>query len=261
MGITIHFRGSLTDLDKINKLVSEIEDICKIMNWEFRVLDDDWCKPDDAQIIKDGDGIGITGNLGLKGIGFKPHEECEWVDLYFDRNRTLSSITTRRLQLQDQSDTHNNNWNSVKTQFAPVKIHIAIIKLLRWLKEKYIHDLEVSDEGEYWDTDNPDLLHSHKETISMTMTSLEEKLNTTQFDIPDEQMSEAEYADYIAYLLENRSLETEIKLRGGKMWKSEKIDPYIDNAFMKNVLAFEEAVRHLKFQCVLYSLPITSSLL
>ncbi len=241
MGITIYYRGLLTDPGKLSKLVSEVEDICRIMNWEYRILDDDWSKPDDAQIIKDDEGVRIKGNLGLKGIGFKPHEKCEWVDLYFDRNRILSSIGTKSLQLQDQSDKNNKSWNSVKTQFASVKTHIAIVKMLRWLKKNYMHDLEVSDEGEYWDTDNADLLYTRRTSIFMAMDSIEDKLNNTQLEKPTPHMSEEEYADYIAKLLENINLETEIKLRGGEIWKSEKIDPYIDNIFMKNVLAFEEA--------------------
>jgi hypothetical protein len=41
--------------------------------------------------------------------------------------------------------------------------------------------------------------------------------------------------------LENQSLETEITLNGGTHWKSDEVTPQIENAFLKNVLAFEEA--------------------
>jgi hypothetical protein len=41
--------------------------------------------------------------------------------------------------------------------------------------------------------------------------------------------------------LENSSLEAEIKLKGGSFSKMDDIDPSIENAFLKNILAYEEA--------------------
>lgn len=41
--------------------------------------------------------------------------------------------------------------------------------------------------------------------------------------------------------LENSSLEDEIKLKGGSFEKMDEIDPLIENDFLKNVLAYEEA--------------------
>lgn len=243
MGITIHFKGSLSDIGKLDNLVTEVEDICKIMNWEYSILEDDWSEVEDARMIHENDGLKIEGNLGLKGIGFQPHEKSEWVNLYFDKNGTLTSIASKASQLQDRSFSVNENWNFVKTQFAPVKTHIAIIKLLRHLKKNYIPDLEVKDEGDYWDTDNVEKLTLHINTIFKAMDIVEKKLETAQLNLPEEKMTSEEYADYIDKLIENSTLETEIKLRGGKMWKSENIDPHLDNAFMKHVLAFEDADR------------------
>jgi len=241
MGITIYFKGSLSDSGKINSLVAEVEDICKIMDWEYSILNEDWSQPEYAEIIHEGDGSKIEGNLGLKGIGFQPHEKSEWVNLYFDRFGILTSIHSKALQLQDKSDKKSESWNWVKTQFAPVNTHIAIVKLLRHIKKNYIYDLEVKDEGEYWDTDNVEILTSHINNIFKAMDILEEKFENSRPNLPEEQMSSEEYADYIAKLIENTTLETEIKLRGGKMWKSEDVDPDLDNEFMKNVIAFENA--------------------
>ncbi|MFP4416531.1 MAG: hypothetical protein ACOC41_05435 [Chitinivibrionales bacterium] len=42
--------------------------------------------------------------------------------------------------------------------------------------------------------------------------------------------------------LENESLRDEIALRGGFSHKSEQLDPELENAFLKNVMAFEEAL-------------------
>ena len=45
-------------------------------------------------------------------------------------------------------------WVSVKTQFDSPDTHIWIIGLLKYLKKRYIANLEVRDEGEYWETGN-----------------------------------------------------------------------------------------------------------
>ena len=42
-------------------------------------------------------------------------------------------------------------WIFVKTQFGAVEGHIAAIELLAALKREFIPDLEVSDEGGYWE--------------------------------------------------------------------------------------------------------------
>jgi hypothetical protein len=39
-------------------------------------------------------------------------------------------------------------FNHIKTQFAPVEIHVAVIKLLKYIQQKYISNLDVYDEGE-----------------------------------------------------------------------------------------------------------------
>lgn len=41
--------------------------------------------------------------------------------------------------------------------------------------------------------------------------------------------------------LENQSLETELNLQGGGTFKNREVDPKIENAFLKNVIAYEEA--------------------
>lgn len=42
-------------------------------------------------------------------------------------------------------------WVSIKTQFGPIEGHVALIELLTALKAEFIPDLEVMDEGEYWE--------------------------------------------------------------------------------------------------------------
>jgi hypothetical protein len=61
----------------------------------------------------------------------------------------------------------------------------------------------------------------------------------------DEKWSDEEQ-EKIDLELENRSLETEIKLKGGIFGKEKNLDPSLENAFLKSIIAFEEGDKDLK---------------
>lgn len=45
-----------------------------------------------------------------------------------------------------------------ETQYASVEAHQFIIQLFRYLNTKYFADFELSDEGDYWETNDLELL-------------------------------------------------------------------------------------------------------
>jgi hypothetical protein len=47
---------------------------------------------------------------------------------------------------------------STKTQYAGIDAHMALIKLLRYLKEKYFKEFELDDAGKFWETDDEKIL-------------------------------------------------------------------------------------------------------
>ncbi|MBL0927986.1 MAG: hypothetical protein IBJ11_10105 [Phycisphaerales bacterium] len=58
--------------------------------------------------------------------------------------------------------------NFVKTQFAPPEVHIETIGLLRAV-EPYTAELEVEDEGGYWDTDDRQALIEAREEFERAL--------------------------------------------------------------------------------------------
>jgi hypothetical protein len=59
--------------------------------------------------------------------------------------------------LTDIEDAENGRleeppWCFVKTQFGPVEGHVAIVEMFAALKREFLPDLEVSDDGGYWET-------------------------------------------------------------------------------------------------------------
>lgn len=89
--------------------------------------------------------------------------------------------------------------NFVKTQFAPPDIHISIVKLLRFLQKKYIPDLQVIDEGEYWETGDRDLLIEKMRFLQNKLDQVEQALSTIN---PDH--ARLFSPDQLAQLIENK---------------------------------------------------------
>ena len=157
MGITLYFRGKLKNKEDINSLKDDLIDIAEIMEWEWDSLDEDWTKPTTAKLEVNELQTEIIGHIPLKGVQLKLHPHCESLTLYFDKEGNLN--TPFSLILMNEGK-HNpeESYISVKTQCAPPDIHISIVKLLEFLKNRYIPDLKVIDEGGYWDSRDKSLL-------------------------------------------------------------------------------------------------------
>ena len=161
MGVTIYYRGQLNDVSLVYKLIREIADIASIMKWPCNTWDEDWSVAHAATIVNKEKGCEIKGHLGLKGVSFTPHPDCEAVNVTFDKHGILQDPRTLPLLLNGTIKDKDTTV-SVKTQFAGVDTHIAIIKILKYIKKKYIPDLYVFDEGDYWQNENSQILEERK---------------------------------------------------------------------------------------------------
>ena len=182
MGITIFYKGKLNNMQHVNSVVDELNDISEIMNWEKTILDNDWNQPNTAELIRHENRIDITGHIPLKGIRINLHPDCEPLSIFFDKQGNLQDILGMVLNHEENEDSFNRHL-SVKTQFASPNIHISIIKLLKFLKNKYISDLDVFDEGGYWETENQELLEQKINFINEKLDKVEEIITTIQEDL------------------------------------------------------------------------------
>ena len=148
MGVSIHYRGQINDTSLLSTLCDEVGDIARTMGWPSTTLDDDWSTPPDAILTQGGT---VHGHLGLKGIQITPHPDAEPLVLFFDRDGHLRSPLTMVMILAGTMRPATA-WVPMKTQFAGPDTHVWIVGLLKYLKKRYIANLEVSDESEYWDT-------------------------------------------------------------------------------------------------------------
>lgn len=177
MGVSIHYRGRLNDIGQLGALCEELADIANAMGWQSTTLDDDWGQPADARLRHTDTGVHIDGNLGLRGIQIEPVEGSEFLAFFFDREGNLRSPMTMLLLL-DGTLTPEQAWISVKTQFAPPELHVRIVALLKYLKKRYISDLEVSDEGQYWETGDIRILTERLDFINAKIEQLSTGLSS-----------------------------------------------------------------------------------
>ncbi|MBU0474773.1 MAG: hypothetical protein KKF62_11485 [Bacteroidetes bacterium] len=165
MGISIHYKGKLNNTTLLQPFIDEIEDISKDMNWDYNLFENDITLPNTSKIEN---GI-ISGHLPLRGISINIHPKAESLYFYFDKNGNLRNLISACLSKEDEI---KPNSTSIKTQFAPIEIHITIINLLKYIKSKFISNFEVNDEGEFWETDDILLLRQKFDYLNSALNKV-----------------------------------------------------------------------------------------
>lgn len=181
MGISIHYRGRINDVAMVITLTDELEDFAQSLGWRTEHWKENLSKPRTARIRHEEGKINITGNIPLQGITLFPHKDCEPLSLTFDRNGYLISVSRTAMVARGKTK-RQGVWVSTKTQFAPLETHISIIKLLQHLKKRYIANLEVHDEGGYWESGDVNELKRRFDSINRSLDVLEAALSTVKLD-------------------------------------------------------------------------------
>jgi hypothetical protein len=163
MGITIHYRGRLNDADRINEFMTGVARACHNLGWTYdRVTEHDPV---------------------IKGLIIHPSERCDPLAFLFSKAGFLLSP----IQLTSgKANALAPAWVFVKTQFAGPEVHVRVVRLLKWVKERYISNLEVEDEGEYWETENFAMLKRKMEAIATVIDRIvKESSALGSFEFPD----------------------------------------------------------------------------
>ena len=146
MGLSILFSGTIKNVQLIPQLTEEVQDICNELDWSHHVFDDE----------------------DFKVICFSP-PECEPVFLTFHNSPELASPVTWQFGLPTSPI-------STKTQFAGMQAHVALLKLLKHLKEKYFAVFELDDEGGYWNMWDKEVLKKQFGRYDFLLNALTETL-------------------------------------------------------------------------------------
>ena len=176
MGVSIHYRGRVADTQNIKTICDELAAIADKMNWHYTRLDEDWTQSADATIEVAEQGSQITGHLPLKGIVLTLNPKCETLGFLFDSNGNLCDPISM-VNISEGTLKPEDVWISVKTQYAGPETHIGVIGLLKYLKKLYIPDLEVQDEGGYWETGNFKILKEKMDFVGEKIAAVSAELS------------------------------------------------------------------------------------
>ncbi len=139
MGLSIYYRGTLRHPDMAETLITDAIDICDEIGWRYH--------PIHSSNIMPAHGLFITP------------EACESIDLTFlpdGRLYNCAHFLFTRHPEQEIVDKDKHKWISTKTSYAGSDTHMAIIKFLRYLSEKYFSDFELKDDSLYWESNDAD---------------------------------------------------------------------------------------------------------
>lgn len=161
MGLSFHYSGRIKDPDLIDELTEEVVDICQDLEWDFKII-----------------GQQDSGQPG--GICFSP-KDCEPVFLTFlpgGRICSPFSFNNRSFYQVHCLDPEMIYVISTNTQYAGPEVHLTLMKLLRYLAEKYFSVFELSDEGMYWETNDPVILYRRFSEYTCLLSTVTEVVNT-----------------------------------------------------------------------------------
>jgi len=154
MGITIHFEGRLKNNENYDALIKKVIEFSKFQNWKYFQFENESKVLERIKNEENWDYEGLT-----KGIHVVPHENSEPLIFEFDKD----------LYIQEYC----------KTQFAPIEIHLKVIELLHVLVQ-YFESIDILDEGEYWETNDVNLLEQNWEDFYIAMDKAIEENNSLQ---------------------------------------------------------------------------------
>ena len=198
MGVTIHYGGSLKSIDLLENLVDEMVDISDANNWEYRIID----------TRKQNKVAGDEKLPHLKGISFGP-DKSESIWFTFNESGQLISPMVAMFQQHEPEQTKDMIHHAfTKTQSAGPDFHIKIVKIMKFVSNKYFSKWNVKDESQYYETENREHLIECMGVIDRSLAALNEA-----FEVHGESMSnksEEEIKDFIGQVLGNEALEIKV---------------------------------------------------
>jgi hypothetical protein len=135
MGITIHYRGRLGDLPRIEDFEDRLLDFALEFDGHAQI----WRSRADATPDRMVRGVILHLAPGMEPVSLLVAPEGWFVNLF-------------EIEEAEQGLLTEQSWCFTKTQFGPLEGHVAVVEMFAELKREFVPDLEVNDEGGYWET-------------------------------------------------------------------------------------------------------------
>lgn len=159
MGVTVFYRGSIAELSRIEDLEDRVLDLALDAGGAAQV----WRSAADENPERM-----VRGLI----VDLVPGQES--TSLLFSPEGALLSL----FQIEDaeKGSIDEASWCFVKTQFGSVEGHVLLVEMLDALKKEFIPNLEVQDEGGYWESRDVSALQKKFERLRAAIEQMADGL-------------------------------------------------------------------------------------
>ena len=188
MGLSIYYNGKFNPQASLSAMIEEVKDVAIACNWEYHIYQETF----PTSVNTD------TYNNNIYGISLTP-PECAEITFTFLSNRRMTTSTLLKFygKTEEQDESPLLYMLSSKTQFAGPDIHKFIIEFFRYLHKKgYFENLEITDDGKYWETSDEKQL----DEIFKTQTDMLESFSLAIESSPKDESEDFEH--YFSRLME-----------------------------------------------------------
>ena len=149
MGLTIHYKGKLKNVNDLKSLIEDVKDVAIAEKWDYFVFEDQFENNSFSEIID-------TENL--YGIMITPPQSEPFSMSFLSNGRMSSILNFNVMQLGNEINEELLYAVFTKTQYSGYENHKKLILLLNFISKRYLEDFECKDDGYYWESRDEDLL-------------------------------------------------------------------------------------------------------
>jgi hypothetical protein len=147
MSITVHYFGKVKNQESVREIQEEFREIAQVSGWTHEMVD--------HVFTQEGE---IPGSrLSLKGVRITFNKTTSPLQLTFDKDGYLSHIYYEKSSVESPARggaSHRQLLHQIHTSTnlrnGDGETHRTLVKLLDYLKKKYVPNLEVIDNTGYW---------------------------------------------------------------------------------------------------------------
>lgn len=159
MGVTIHYRGKLDDLARVEEFEDRVLDVVAALGGQATIWRS-FGQEDPSRMVR---GLLVQMCPGQDTLSLLISPEGQLLNLF-------------EIEEAEQGPLAEAPYCFVKTQFGSLQGHVAVVSLLDALRGEYFKDLEVTDESGYYEHRDPRELARKLNSLGSAILALGEAL-------------------------------------------------------------------------------------
>jgi hypothetical protein len=146
MATTVHYFGKIKSLEMVREIQEEFREIAQVSGWVHEMVDYSFSR----------EGAASASRMSLKGIRITLSKSVSPFQLTFDKDGYLSHIYydktegSKPVSVPAPRPLLHQVHTSTSLKASDPKNHVTLVKLLDYVKKRYVPNLEVIDNTGYW---------------------------------------------------------------------------------------------------------------